>query len=117
MMILGVLGWTGIARLVRGQILSEREKDYIMAARALGLREKKIIGNHILPNVLSIVIVQATLGYAGNLLTEAGLSFLEFGVKPPYPSCAAYVGGVLSTNNTLAGMRFDIPVSETMAHS
>lgn len=86
MMILGVLGWTGIARLVRGQILSEREKDYIMAARALGLREKKIIGNHILPNVLSIVIVQATLGYAGNLLTEAGLSFLGFGVKPPYPS-------------------------------
>lgn len=86
MVILGVLGWTGIARLVRGQILSEREKDYILAARALGLRENKIIANHILPNVLSIVIVQATLGYAGNLLTEAGLSFLGFGVKAPYPS-------------------------------
>ncbi len=86
MALLGLLGWTGIARLVRAQILSEREKDYIMAAKALGLKEKKIIMNHILPNILSIVIVQATLGYAGNLLTEAGLSFLGFGVVEPNAS-------------------------------
>lgn len=86
MVILGILGWTGIARLIRGQILAEREKDYVLAAKALGIREVGIMKRHILPNVVSIVIVQATLGYAGNLLTEAGLSFLGFGVKPPYAS-------------------------------
>lgn len=86
MVLLGILSWSGIARLVRGQILAEREKDYITAARALGLKEGKIIMSHILPNILSIVIVQATLGYAGNLLSEAGLSFLGFGVVEPFPS-------------------------------
>lgn len=86
MVLLGILSWTGIARLVRGQILAEREKDYIIAARALGLRENAIMSSHILPNILSIIIVQATLGYAGNLLSEAGLSFLGFGVPEPYPS-------------------------------
>ncbi len=86
MVLLGILNWTGIARLVRGQILAERERDYITAARALGLREGRIMASHIFPNVLSIVIVQATLGYAGNLLSEAGLSFLGFGVVEPYPS-------------------------------
>lgn len=86
MVLLGILSWTGIARLVRGQILAEREKDYITAARALGLRENAIMSSHILPNILSIIIVQATLGYAGNLLSEAGLSFLGFGVPEPYPS-------------------------------
>lgn len=86
MVILGVIGWTGIARLVRGQILQEREKDFVLAARALGIRERGIIIRHILPNVLNIVIVQMTLGYAGSLLTEAGLSFLGFGVPQPYPS-------------------------------
>ncbi|MGI6580270.1 MAG: ABC transporter permease subunit [Saccharofermentanales bacterium] len=86
MVILGVLGWTGIARLVRGQILAEREKDYILAANALGLKERKIIVSHILPNIISIVIVELTIGYAVNLLQEAGLSFLGFGVKAPFPS-------------------------------
>lgn len=86
MVLLGILSWTGIARLVRGQILAEREKDYITAARALGLREGAIMSSHILPNILSIIIVQATLGYAGNLLSEAGLSFLGFGVPEPNPS-------------------------------
>lgn len=86
MILLGILSWSGIARLVRGQILAEREKDYITAARALGLKEGKIIMAHIFPNILSIVIVQATLGYAGNLLSEAGLSFLGFGVVEPFPS-------------------------------
>ncbi len=86
MVILGIIGWTGIARLVRGQILQEREKDFVLAARALGIKERGIILRHILPNVLNIVIVQMTLGYAGSLLTEAGLSFLGFGVPQPYPS-------------------------------
>lgn len=86
MLILGVTGWPGIARLVRGQILAEREKDFVMAARALGIREKNIVLKHILPNVLNIVIVQVTLGYASSLLIEAGLSFLGFGVPFPFPS-------------------------------
>lgn len=84
--ILGVLGWTGIARLIRGQIIAEREKDYITAAKALGLKDNKIILAHILPNVMSIIIVNLTLGFAGMLLTEAGLSFLGFGVVEPLPS-------------------------------
>lgn len=97
MIILGVLGWTGIARLVRGEILAEREKDYITAARALGLKEKNIIMQHIFPNVLSLVIVQATLGYAGNLLTEAGLSFLGFGIVEPFPSWGNMMTAAQST--------------------
>ena len=86
MVLLGVIGWTGIARLVRGQILAERERDYITAAKALGVTSSSILVKHILPNVLSIIIVNATLGFAGNLLTEAGLSFLGFGVQEPMPS-------------------------------
>ena len=86
MVLLGLLGWTGLARLVRGQILAERERDYITAARALGVKNWSIMIKHILPNILSIVIVNATLGYAGNLLTESGLSFLGFGVQEPTPS-------------------------------
>ena len=86
MVLLGLLGWTSLARLVRGQILAERERDYITAARALGVKNKSIMNKHILPNILSIVIVNATLGYAGNLLSESGLSFLGFGVQEPTPS-------------------------------
>ncbi|MDO5100109.1 MAG: ABC transporter permease subunit [Eubacteriales bacterium] len=97
MMILGVLGWTGIARLVRGQILTERERDYVLAANALGIKKRKIMMNHIFPNIVSIVIVQATLGYASNLLTEAGLSFLGFGVKVPYPSWGNMMNNAQST--------------------
>lgn len=86
MIILGVIGWPGIARLVRGQILQEREKDFVLAAKALGIKGKNIVLKHILPNVMNIVIVQITLGYASSLLSEAGLSFLGFGVPYPYPS-------------------------------
>lgn len=97
MIILGVLGWTGIARLVRGQILSEREKDYILAARALGIDERGIMLKHMLPSVISLIIVELTIGYASNLLTEAGLSFLGFGVKPPYPSWGNMLSGAQTT--------------------
>ena len=102
MILLGVLGWTGLARLVRGQILAERERDYITAAKALGVKDWSIMVKHILPNVLSIVIVNATIGYAGNLLTESGLSFLGFGVQEPTPSwgnmlTAAQSSDVLNT--------------------
>lgn len=82
MMILGVISWPGLARLIRGQILAEREKDFVLAARALGIKSNTIILRHILPNIINIVIVSMTLSYAGSLLTEAGLSFLGFGVLP-----------------------------------
>ena len=86
MIILGVISWPGLARLIRGQILAEREKDFVLAARALGIKSNVIILRHILPNIINIVIVSMTLSYAGSLLTEAGLSFLGFGVVPPSPS-------------------------------
>ena len=86
MVILGILSWMGLARLVRAQLLVEREKDFVLAARALGIKQKNIMWKHILPNVFNLVIVNITLGYASSLLTEAGLSFLGFGVSQPTPS-------------------------------
>jgi peptide/nickel transport system permease protein len=86
MLVIGVLGWTGLARLVRGQVLSLREMDYVLAARAVGARNGRIIARHILPGVLPYIIVAATLGLAGAILTEAGLSFLGLGVQIPTPS-------------------------------
>lgn len=86
MVILGILGWMGLARLIRAQLLLEREKDFVLAARALGIKQKNIMVRHILPNVFNLVLVNITLGYASSLLTEAGLSFLGFGVSEPTPS-------------------------------
>jgi len=86
MVLLGVLSWTPLARLIRAQLLLEREKDFVLAARALGIRQRNIMTKHILPNVFNFVIVSVTLAYAGFLLTEAGLSFLGFGVREPIPS-------------------------------
>jgi peptide/nickel transport system permease protein len=110
MIILGVISWTGLARLVRGQILAEREKDFVLAARALGIRSKVIILRHILPNVINVVIVSMTLGYAGSLLTEAGLSFLGFGVIPPSPSWGNMLTGAQdSTVITFYWWRWILP--------
>ena len=86
MIILGLTGWMGVARLVRAEVLSIRERDYIMAVKALGARDTRIIFRHILPNALSPVLVSATLGVAGAILTESALSFLGIGVPPPTPS-------------------------------
>lgn len=86
MLILGFLGWTGIAGLVRAQVLAERNKEFVVAAKALGVREKNIIFRHIVPNVMTIIIVQATISFATCMLTESGLSFLGFGVAEPIPS-------------------------------
>jgi len=76
---LSLTGWSGYARLVRGQVLLEREKDYVEAARALGFGPARIITRHVLPNVFGPVIVQATFGVAGAILAEASLSFLGLG--------------------------------------
>jgi ABC-type dipeptide/oligopeptide/nickel transport system permease subunit len=83
---LGVVSWPGMARLVRGQALSLREKEFIEAARANGARDRTILWRHLLPNLLSPVIVQITQDIAGVMLAESTLSFLGLGVQPPYPS-------------------------------
>lgn len=84
--VLGVTGWMGIARIVRGEVLALKEREYIQAARALGMRDLRIITRHILPGILAPIIVYATLGIGNTILLEAGLSFLGLGVQPPTPS-------------------------------
>lgn len=85
-LVIGILSWMSIARLVRGSFLSLREKEFVEAARSLGLTNFRIIVRHILPNAISPVIVAATLGLAGAIITESGLSYLGFGVQPPTPT-------------------------------
>jgi peptide/nickel transport system permease protein len=86
MIIIGLTSWMGVARLVRAEFLSLRERDFVVAARAIGARDTRIIFRHILPNAISPVLVSATLGIAGAILTESALSFLGIGVQPPTPS-------------------------------
>lgn len=86
MIVLGITGWTGIARLVRGEVLKQKQQDYVTAARATGLSDRRVIFRHILPNAISPVLVSATFGIAGAILTETALSFLGFGVPPPTAS-------------------------------
>lgn len=86
MVVIGILAWPGLARLVRGQVLSLREVEYVVAARALGASNRRVIVRHLLPAVLPYIIVASTLGLAGAILTEAGLSFLGLGVQIPTPS-------------------------------
>lgn len=86
MVVIGITGWTGIARIVRGEFLKLKESDYVMASRALGARDYWIIVRHILPNSLAPVLVSATFGIASTILIESSLSFLGFGVQPPTPS-------------------------------
>ena len=83
MFILGLLSWPGIARLVRGSVLAEREQEFVTAAKALGVKEFGIIFRHILPNIITVIIVNATLDFATCMLTESSLSFIGFGVSEP----------------------------------
>jgi len=86
MAVIGITGWTGVARLVRGEFLKLRESDFATAARATGLSDARVMFRHILPNALAPVLVSATFGVAGAILTESALSFLGFGVPPPTAS-------------------------------
>lgn len=86
---LATIGWVGYARLVRGQVLKVREMEFVTAAKALGAKSPRVIVKHVLPNVINPVIVMATLGLAGAILSEAALSFLGLGVQPPTPSWGA----------------------------
>lgn len=86
MIIIGATGWMGITRLVRADFISLKERDFVLAARAIGASDLRIIFSHILPNAMTSILVAATLGVAGAILTESALSFLGIGVQPPTPS-------------------------------
>lgn len=101
MLILGVLGWTTLSRLVRSQVLALREMEFMQATEALGLRDRSKIFRHLMPNVVPIIIVSATLGVAGAILTESALSYLGIGVVPPTPSW----GNMISAANNMIDFR------------
>lgn len=86
MIIIGLTGWMSVTRLVRADFISLRERDFVQAARAIGASDTRIIFLHILPNAMASILVAATLGIAGAILTESALSFLGIGVQPPTPS-------------------------------
>ena len=88
---IGVVGWAGMARLVRGQVLVVRELEFVQAERALGARDARIIIRHVLPSVVAPVVIAATLGVAGAIMAESSLSFLGLGVQPPTPSWGSMI--------------------------
>ncbi|MBI2118275.1 MAG: ABC transporter permease [Elusimicrobia bacterium] len=93
MIVIGFTSWTGLARLVRGETLSFKEREFILAAKSLGLSTPKILFFHLLPNVSAPILVSATLGVGNAILIESSLSFLGLGVQPPIPSW----GNILTT--------------------
>jgi peptide/nickel transport system permease protein len=94
MLIIGLLSWPGLCRLIRGEILSLRETEYMQAAEALGLKDRRKMFKHLLPNTAATIIVTAALGVGGAILTESGLSFLGLGVTVPTPSWGSLVQSV-----------------------
>ena len=98
MVILGLLSWTGLARMIRAQVLAEREKEFVIAAQSMGVKEGRIAFKHILPNVISVILVSVTLDFAGCLLTESSLSYLGFGVQQPTPTWGNMLNGA---NNSI----------------
>ena len=88
-LVLVLLGWTTIARVVRGEVLALREREFVLAARALGVRDAALVGRYLLPNLVGPLLVAATVGVAGNIVAEAGLSFLGLGAQPPTISWGA----------------------------
>ena len=93
MFILGALSWTGLARILRGQVLAEREKEFVLSAKAMGVGKWRIMFRHVFPNVVSVVLVSLTLDFAGCLLTESALSYLGFGVQQPRPTWGNMLNG------------------------
>src|SRR4051812_45614231 len=85
-LVIGLLGWPRVARLVRGELLSLREREFVQAARAMGASDARLMFRHLLPNTAGVVLVAATFGVANAILVEASLSFLGMGVQPPTPS-------------------------------
>ena len=89
--VLGLVSWTSLARLVRGEVLSLREKEYVAAATAMGASSGRIILKHLLPNTIGVIVVNATFAIAGAVLLETSLSFLGFGVQPPDTSLGVLI--------------------------
>src|SRR5438105_4785407 len=88
---IGIVGWAGMARIVRGQVLVVRQLEYVQAIKALGAGDVRIMVQHVLPNVIAPVVIAATLGVAGAIMAEAALSFLGLGVPPPAPSWGSMI--------------------------
>lgn len=93
MVVIGLTGWMDVARLVRAEVLSLKEREFVLASKAMGVSSRRIIFRHILPNAVYPIIVAATFAMGGAILIESGLSFLGLGIQPPEPSW----GGILST--------------------
>ena len=89
--VIGAVGWAGMARLVRSQVLVLRSSEYVLAAQALGARDRRVLFRHLLPNVRTQVIIAATLGIGAAIMAEAALSFVGLGAQPPTPSWGAMV--------------------------
>lgn len=100
-MILGLIRWTGLARLVRGQMLSLREQEFILATKALGIKTRNQIMRHLIPNVLAMVVVSATLTFASAILSESFLSFLNLSVTEPIPTWGALLSRAASNSTSL----------------
>ncbi|WP_319542081.1 ABC transporter permease [uncultured Pseudodesulfovibrio sp.] len=111
MIVIGLTGWMGVARLVRAETLSIRERDYVLAARATGAGPIRIIFLHIMPNAIAPVLVSATLGIAGAILTESSLSFLGLGVQPPNASW----GNILMEGKEVLGIAWWLSVFPGLA--
>lgn len=111
MVIIGLTSWMGTARLVRAEILSFKEREFIQAAKAVGASNSRIIIRHLLPNAIAPVLVSATLGIAGAILLESGLSFLGLGVQPPVPSW----GNILIESKSTLGVAWWITVFPGLA--
>lgn len=106
MVIIGATGWMGIARLVRAQVLTLKERDFVAAARVMGAKDSRIIVKHLIPNAVAPVLVSATLGVGGAILMESALSFLGIGVQPPTPSW----GNILMDGRSTLGVAWWLTV-------
>lgn len=106
MIVIGATGWMGIARLVRAQVLTLKERDFISAAKVMGAKDSRIIIKHLIPNAIGPVLVSATLGVGGAILTESALSFLGIGVQPPTPSW----GNILMDGRSTLGVAWWLTV-------
>ena len=94
--VFGLLYWVGMARLIRGQILSLREQDYVLAAKSIGASHSRIIRKHLLPNSISVIIISTALQIPSAIFTESFLSFLGLGVSAPMPSLGSLASNALS---------------------
>ncbi len=104
MIVIGLTGWTGIARLVRGEVLKVRTLDYVKAARINGIPDHRIILSHVLPNAIMPALISATFQVSGAILIESSLSFLGFGVQPPQPTWGAIIQSAQRYVQTDVGM-------------